>query len=410
MATPPGDGLTLDPVSIWIRGAIPAFFGSDGETDADRIKRLEKEVSTGRSRVVIGKGINPDQRVTYSPEAMEAKRDQLADLYEKYGVTVGKYGITLAGLRGVTTAPPPIAPPPIAPPTVTTPPAVIEPPPRVVTGEVLTASQKIAYDEALRQFRTFEGLAKYGGKGSVGGALRLGAALWQEFGQEILIENAQKAAAAKARAAAAEARKGPLGRRAKTAKSGKIKRPPQPPSPGKPPSPGQRSPVADAANQAKAQIAAARLTPKAEDFAGKVQSKGPQTRLRGANRPVVGPTATNQPVLTRSQMLGIGFAGAAALAAVLGPKGSQQLLKSAEETLATPNPKPDLQTQLQPATGSSGGGQLGTQTRTAEGNKGERCRIVCRKTGKRKNKKRSRKVCIDKGTLTKFVKSTIKGK
>ena len=129
MATPPGDGLTLDPVSIWIRGAIPAFFGSDGETDADRIKRLEKEVSTGRSRVVIGKGINPDRRVTYSPEAMEAKRDQLADLYEKYGVTVGKYGITLAGLRGVTTAPPPIAPPPIAPPTVTTPPAVIEPPP-----------------------------------------------------------------------------------------------------------------------------------------------------------------------------------------------------------------------------------------------------------------------------------------
>jgi len=409
VATPPGDGLTLDPVSIWIRGAIPAFFGSDGETDADRIKRLEKEVSTGRSRVVIGKGINPDRRVTYSPEAMEAKRDQLADLYEKYGVTVGKYGITLAGLRGVTTAPPPIAPPPIAPPTVTTPPAVIEPPPRVVTGEVLTPSQRIAYDEALRQFKTGELLAKYGGKGSVGGALRLGAALWQEFGAEILIENAQKAAAAKAKAAAAEARKGPLGRRAATAKSGKIKRPPQPPRPPRPPIARQTSPIADAGRQAKAQTAAARITPKAEDLSAKARGKGPQRRLTGSNRPAVGPAATKQPILTRSQWLGIGSAAAAALSAAIGPKAAA-MLKSAGETVAALNPQTNLQTQLQPASGFSGGGRFGTKTGTAEGSKGEQCRIVCRKPGKRKKKKRSRKVCIDKGTLTKFVKSTLKGK
>lgn len=405
MATPPGDGLTLDPVSIWIRGAIPAFFGSDGETDADRIKRLEKEVSTGRSRVVIGKGINPDRRVTYSPEAMEAKRDQLADLYEKYGVTVGKYGITLAGLRGVTTAPPPIAPPPIAPPTVTTPPAVIEPPPRVVTGEVLTPSQRIAYDEALRQFKTGELLAKYGGKGSVGGALRLGAALWQEFGAEILIENAQKAAAAKARAAAAEARKGPLGRRAKTAKSGKIKRPPQPPQPPQPPNARRSSPVADAQRQAKAQMMANKITPKPADSAAKTESKGPKARRGPGSRANTGQKAKNQRPLTRSQMLGIGSS------LLVNAVSASQLLKNAGASLAFSSSAPDLQTQLQPATSSGGAGLTGTQTGTAEGNKDRECRIVCRRKGqRRKKKKRNRKVCIDKGTLTKFVKSTIKGK
>lgn len=405
MATPPGDGLTLDPVSIWIRGAIPAFFGSDGETDADRIKRLEKEVSTGRSRVVIGKGINPDRRVTYSPEAMEAKRDQLADLYEKYGVTVGKYGITLAGLRGVTTAPPPIAPPPIAPPTVTTPPAVIEPPPRVVTGEVLTPSQRIAYDEALRQLKTAELLGKYGGRGSVGGALRLGAALWQEFGQEILIENAQKEAQAKAKAAAEEARKGPLGRRQKTAKRGKIKRPPQPPQPPQPPNARRSSPVADAQRQAKAQMMANKITPKPADSAAKTESKGPKARRGPGSRANTGQKAKNQRPLTRSQMLGIGSS------LLVNAVSASQLLKNAGASLAFSSSAPDLQTQLQPATSSGGAGLTGTQTGTAEGNKDRECRIVCRRKGqRRKKKKRNRKVCIDKGTLTKFVKSTIKGK
>ena len=400
MATPPGDGLTLDPVSIWIRGAIPAFFGSDGETDADRIKRLEKEVSTGRSRVVIGKGINPDRRVTYSPEAMEAKRDQLADLYEKYGVTVGKYGITLAGLRGVTTAPPPIAPP-----TVTTPPAVIEPPPRVVTGEVLTPSQRIAYDEALRQLKTAELLGKYGGRGSVGGALRLGAALWQEFGQEILIENAQKEAQAKAKAAAEEARKGPLGRRQKTAKRGKIKRPPQPPQPPQPPNARRSSPVADAQRQAKAQMMANKITPKPADSAAKTESKGPKARRGPGSRANTGQKAKNQRPLTRSQMLGIGSS------LLVNAVSASQLLKNAGASLAFSSSAPDLQTQLQPATSSGGAGLTGTQTRTAEGNKDRECRIVCRRKGqRRKKKKRNRKVCIDKGTLTKFVKSTIKGK
>jgi hypothetical protein len=311
----------------------------------------------------------------------------------------------------ITVAAPPVAPPPVAPPpVVTAPPVVIEPPPRVVTGEVLTPSQRVAYDTALRQFKTGELLVKFGGKGSVGGALRLGAALWEKFGKEILIENAQKAAAAKARAAS----KGPLGRKAKTAKRGKIRRPPRPPQPPKPPRPQ----VPDAVRQAKAQTRAnrvARSLPDQREQLTQQASKGPSTRSGTRNSKQQTGKQTNtgrQPVLTRSQMLGIGSALTAGLA------GSAKLLQQAGNALGKGNPfagitgpQPNLQTQLQPETGFGGAGNTLTKTRTAEGNKDDRqCRIVCRKTGKKKKKKKSRKVCIDKGTLTKFVKSTIKGK
>ena len=370
-----------------------------------RVDRLTAQTTIDRDRPRGGNVEIPRNIPKYEPQY---RGDGRPPVYTEAAQTwlaaaLAQAKVDLAKFRPV--APPPVAPPPI----VTTPPVLTEAPPRVVTGEVLTPSQRIAYDEALRQFKTGELLAKYGGKGSVGGALRLGAALWQEFGAEILIENAQKAAAAKAKAAAAEARKGPLGRRTATAKSGKIKRPPQPPRPPRPPIARQTSPIADAGRQAKAQTAAARITPKAEDLSAKARGKGPQRRLTGSNRPAVGPAATKQPILTRSQWLGIGSAGAAALSAAIGPKAAA-MLKSAGETVAALNPQTDLQTQLQPASGFSGGGRLGSKTGTAEGSKGEQCRIVCRKPGKRKKKKRSRKVCIDKGTLTKFVKSTLKGK
>lgn len=60
-------------------------------------------------------------------------------------------------------------------------------------------------------------------------------------------------------------------------------------------------------------------------------------------------------------------------------------------------------TQLASTIGT--GSTIGTRTGA------ETCYTVCRsRNQKKKKKKKDRKVCIDKGTLTKFVKSTIKGK
>ena len=370
-----------------------------------RVDRLTAQTTIDRDRPRGGNVQIPRNIPKYEPQY---RGDDRPPVYTEAAQTwlaaaLAQAKVDLAKFRPV--APPPVAPPPVAPPIVTAPPVVIEPPPRVVTGEVLTPSQRIAYDEALRQLKTAELLGKYGGRGSVGGALRLGAALWQEFGQEILIENAQKEAQAKAKAAAEEARKGPLGRRQKTAKRGKIKRPPQPPQPPQPPNARRSSPVADAQRQAKAQMMANKITPKPADSAAKTESKGPKARRGPGSRANTGQKSKNQRPLTRSQMLGIGSS------LLVNAVSASQLLKNAGASLAFSSSAPDLQTQLQPATSSGGAGLTGTQTGTAEGNKDRECRIVCRRKGqRRKKKKRNRKVCIDKGTLTKFVKSTIKGK
>lgn len=379
------------------------LFGGGGKSPEElaklRVERLERQLELNRPNRIGGSVEIPRRAVE---EVYQADRGSRQTQYTPEARAWLAAELIRSRERLAAFRPPPIAPPPIAPPVVTSPPVVLEPPPRLVVGEVLTPSQKIAYDTALRQFQTVEKLRVFGGRGSVGGALRLGAALWEEFGAEILLENAEKAERARRAAVDAELRKGPLGRRAKTAKRGRIARPPKPPKPPKPPNRVDRARAA-AVSQAKAQVQANQVIAKAEDFGSKPQSKGPSSRAGSRNRPGAQPTTANQRPLTRSQMLGIGSA------VIAGVQTAGNLLSSAGNTLVSPFSSPNLQTQLQPQTGSGGAGNLYTKTRTAEGQKGEQCRVVCRKSGKKKKKKQSRKVCIDKGTLTKFVKSTLTG-
>lgn len=372
---------TTDPVtSIFSWGARKAF-RNDEESDADRIKRLEQEIKTGRSRAVIGKGVDPSKRVTYTEPVLAAKRDELADLYEKYGVALGNYGLTLESLR-----PAPVAQP-IPGPTVTAPtpsPIVTAPtPPRIVTGDVLTEAERIKYDMAREQVRAVRNLERFGGRGSVGAALALGAALWAEFGAEILVENAARAAKADAEARAKAARKGPLTRRYKTAKRGKIRRETAPAVPKVPSDswPQAAEPAQKAAERVQRdQKAAERVQQAAE----RVQTTKKPTKARQ---------------LTRSELLGV-------VAAVLssGKVRFKSLLTQAESVLSATAPA----TQTQSQTSLGGGGNILTTNRTTEGKRN--CYQVCRtKNRQRKKKKRSRKVCIDKGSLTKLVKSITTG-
>lgn len=297
----------------------------------------------------------------------------------------------------------PTVPSPTIPgPTVSTPPAVIQPGPRVVTGEVLSEADRIVYEMNKEAARTLETMGKFGGRGAVGGALRLGAAIWSEFGAEILAENAAKAEAAAQRDA--QLRKGPRTRRAKTAKRGKIRRtqPPQPPGLGDSVKPPPRREPPRSINQRKidqpinAPIDQARKAEKAAETAAKAakSAKGPSSS--SARSPKFSQNVKLSS-LTRPELAGVALT-AAASALVAGAKSLASGTSSAVSSL--------VESASQPRTQTGSGGSLFTRTqaRTTEGN--QKCYTVCRKTNqKRKKKKRDRRVCVDKGTLTKFVNS-----
>lgn len=307
-------------------------------------------------------------------------------------------------LRPVSPGPAPSVPGPTIPgPTVTTPPAVIEPGPRVVTGEVLSRADKVAYDLARDALIRFEELRKWGGPGSVGGALRLGAAIWSEFGAEIIAENAAKAEAAARRNE--QLRKGPATRRQATAKRGKIKRPGKPPEPpilggtgNKATAKAVPKPVQPPTlpRTEKLPVASAQEVAQEAARADKVAASGSANSSSSS-----APGKARQ--LTRSELLGV------VLGSIVGGKTVfKNLLGEAAGVLAATNPATGARTDLQTATGSGGAGNLLTQAGTAEGQ--QKCFQVCRTTGKRKKrKKRDRRVCVDKGSLTKLFKSTLRG-
>jgi len=353
-------------------GSLGGLSGDEPRLSSDEVLRMNRELSLERAKELFPGAVNP---------------------FPWYGAAI---------------APPVVAPPVVAPPVpgpvaVGTPPATIPAPPPVLEGEVLTGSQRIAYDLAKDAVQKTNLLRKYGGMiGGNANAARLGLALWREFGPEILAENAAKENAAREREqreADAVLRKGPSTRRAATTKSGKIKRPPEPPRPP----PSDRTPRVGAPDQAKlqrsaiAQIADARKASQLRE----IRTTATRRELPASSPATSTSTSTGTGTGTKQtpgmrSYWTMGLAAASLLATPLKSKTSS--LTSLLGGLLT---KP------------GGGGLLGTANhlQTDLGEPGQQCRTVCKpapKKRKQKRGKRKKKICVGESSLLSFIRKPTK--
>ena len=291
-------------------------------------------------------------------------------------------------------APPPVSAPVPGPVVVGAPPATIPAPPPVLEGELLTGSQRIAYDLAKDSLQQASLLRKYGGMiGGNANAARLGLALWNEFGPEILAENAAKENAAREREqreADAVLRKGPSTRRAATTKSGKIKRPPEPPRPP----PSDRTPRVSAPDQAKLQRSAV-----AQIADARKASQLQEIRTTATRREL--------PASSPGTSTGTGTGTGTGTAQTPGMRSYWTMGLAAASLLATP-----LKSKTSSLT-SLLGGLLGiaNQLQTDLGEPGQQCRTVCKaapKKRKQKRGKRKKKICVGESSLLSFIKKPTK--